>query len=65
LIAKAIEDCGEAHYMIGDKEDDLIAGRKHGAKTIFVTWGAGELKDSFLADHVVNSPEELLKILNN
>ncbi len=64
LIARAIEDCGEAHYMIGDKEDDLIAGRKHKAKTIFVTWGAGELTDKSLADHVVNSPKELLKILN-
>ncbi len=60
LLRQALTDCGEVHLMIGDREEDMLAGRAVKAKTAFAGWGHGELKDKKLADAVLKSPEDLL-----
>jgi len=60
MLKKALTDCGEVHLMVGDREEDLKAGRTVKAKTAFASWGHGELKDKKLADTVLNKPEDLL-----
>lgn len=61
LAEQALTDCKEVHYIIGDREEDMQAGRKVKAKTIFASWGHGELKDKQLADKVLKTPEDLLE----
>ncbi|HLC32644.1 MAG TPA: HAD hydrolase-like protein [Candidatus Nanoarchaeia archaeon] len=60
LARQAVNDCGEAHYLVGDREDDLKAGRAVGAKTAFASWGHGELNDENLADTILVTPEDIL-----
>jgi phosphoglycolate phosphatase len=51
--------------MIGDRKEDIIAGKTNGIKTIGVTYGYGslrEIKDA-LPDYVCNSPMEIQKLL--
>ncbi len=61
LINQALTECGEVHGMIGDREEDLRAGRSVDARTAFATWGHGELSDRSLADVVLKTPAELYK----
>ncbi len=60
LLKQALTDCGEVHLMIGDREEDMLAGRAVKAKTAFAGWGHGELNDKKLADAILKSPEDLL-----
>lgn len=60
LIQQALTDCGEVHAMVGDREEDLRAGRSVSAKTAYSMWGHGELKDKKLADAVLEMPGDLL-----
>lgn len=61
LIKQALTDCGEVHLVIGDREDDLMAGRAVKAKTAFAQWGHGELKNKKLADFELKNPDDILK----
>lgn len=61
LVKQALTDCGEVHLVIGDREDDLMAGKAVKAKTAFAHWGHGELKDKKLADFELKNPEDILK----
>ena len=65
LAKKAVESCGPAAFMVGDREEDMQAGRIINAMTIFALWGQGELNDKSLADYTVNSLEELFKVLSS
>ena len=52
-------------YMVGDRGSDIAAGQITGMYTVGVTWGfgvAGELEE---ADAVVQTPAELLCVLEN
>ncbi len=60
LLKQALTDCGQVHLMIGDREEDMKAGRAVKAKTAFAGWGHGELTDKKLADAILKSPEDLL-----
>ena len=60
LLKQALTDCGEVHLMVGDREEDMKAGKAVKAKTAFASWGHGELKDKKLADTILKTPEELL-----
>lgn len=62
LVKQALKDCKEVHYMIGDREDDLLAGKAVKARTAFASWGHGELKDKSLADVILSSPKDLLNL---
>jgi len=59
LIKQALTECGEVHGMIGDREEDLRAGRAVKAKTAFAGWGHGELKDKALADAELKTIEDM------
>ncbi|VVB81195.1 Phosphoglycolate phosphatase [uncultured archaeon] len=61
LAKQALTDCKEVHLVVGDREEDLMAGRAVKAKTAFAQWGHGELKDKKLADAILKTPEDILK----
>ena len=49
--------------MIGDKQEDIIAGKANRIKTIGVTYGYGSLQEILDAtpDYICNSPQEIQK----
>ena len=58
-------DAGDCVY-IGDDHRDVLAGRAAGMATVAAGWGylgEGEHIDAWGADHVVATPDELLKLL--
>ena len=46
--------------MVGDREEDMRAGKSVNAKTVFMEWGHGSLSDESLADVRAKSAEEFL-----
>ena len=52
-----------ADFMIGDKEEDILAGKSVNAKTIYVTWGATGSDFKGKADISIDKSEDLLKII--
>lgn len=56
---------GEAVFMIGDSASDIRAANEASVKSIGVSWGhqSVEMLIRAKADHIVNSPRELLEIL--
>jgi len=50
-------------YMIGDKEEDILAGKAVNAKTIYVTWGATGNDFVGIADNSAVIPEDILRII--
>ena len=63
LIQQAVKHHGEAQFMIGDKEEDVISGKFVGAKTIYVKWGAGGINVPTQADFNVDNSKEIIKII--
>jgi len=63
IVEMANKNLGRTDYMIGDKEEDILAGKAVKAKTIYVTWGATDSDHKDKSDYTANTPEELLKIL--
>jgi FMN phosphatase YigB (HAD superfamily) len=59
----SIKQHGQLAYVIGDKLDDLEAGRKAGAKTIFVTWGHAMGREEKFANHTISEPVQLERII--
>jgi len=62
VVEMAKKNLDGADFMIGDKEEDLLAGKSVKAKTIYVTWGVTESDHKHIADFTVNNSKELLKI---
>ena len=67
-IFKALECFGlESNevIMIGDSVADIVASKRANIETIGVTWGVG--KENVLrelgADHIIHSPDDILKIV--
>ncbi len=58
---KKVQAHGTVEYVIGDKMSDLEVTKE--AKTIFVTWGHATGGEQEFADHTINKPEELQKII--
>ena len=50
--------------MIGDREDDINAGKANGLKTIMVKWGYAINHNKNGADYLVHKPNELLDIIH-
>src|SRR5574341_1040408 len=59
LARQALTDCKDVHCFIGDREEDMHAGKVIGAKTGFATWGHGELKNKELADVILKVPKDI------
>lgn len=49
--------------MVGDRHHDIDAGRRHGLTTVGVLWGMGDATELAEADHVVDSPVQLVELL--
>lgn len=63
LVQQALHDCGDVHLVVGDRLDDLQAGKEVGAKTAYATWGHGTEDVAGVADFVLERPEDLLAVL--
>ena len=61
----AVEKTGKLDIMIGDREDDILAGKAVGAKTIWVPWGHGKLTNGIWPDHNPETPQGLLEIIRH
>lgn len=57
----------EATWMVGDAVSDIRQGREAGVGTIAVSWGfqARSLLEKAAPDHLADTPEELMTILQN
>lgn len=58
-------EAGDCVY-VGDDLRDVVAGRAAGMSTVIAAWGylgAGEGVEAWGADHIIDSPEQLLKLL--
>ncbi|MGV8086254.1 MAG: HAD family hydrolase [Candidatus Woesearchaeota archaeon] len=63
VVEMAKKNLNGADYVIGDKEEDILAGKAVKAKTIYVTWGATDSDYRHLSDYSADKPEEILKII--
>lgn len=62
MILEQLRVSPENAIMIGDVKNDILAGQNAGAKTGFVRWGFGKLRDvrSLKPNFIFRKPEELL-----
>lgn len=51
--------------VIGDRKSDMEVAEKHSLKSIGCTYGYGSLDELKTADYFANSPEEIIKYINN
>jgi phosphoglycolate phosphatase len=66
LVRGALEaeglDCATV-AMVGDRKEDVLAGKANGVKAVGVTWGYGTPAELVDADQLVHSPTELVSWL--
>ena len=63
VVEMAKKNLDGANYMIGDKEEDILAGQSIKADTIYVTWGVTNSDFKGKAKYTVDKPEEILKVI--
>jgi phosphoglycolate phosphatase len=58
---------GELVFMVGDSASDIRAAKEAGVKSIAATWGHQSAETLLRAgpDHLIHSPIELLKVIEN
>jgi len=61
-LVKKISKQGNIILMIGDKEEDILAGKSVKSKTALSTWGHHTGTEKKLADFTLKQPKDLLKI---
>ncbi|MFH1316983.1 MAG: HAD hydrolase-like protein [Candidatus Woesearchaeota archaeon] len=64
-LLNKLKEKGEIIYFIGDKINDINAGKAIGGKTIFVTWGHPTGEEEKKADYMVENPEKILEIIES
>ena len=52
-------------YMVGDSLSDVLAAKEAAVKSIAVTWGHQSLEKLLRGDpdHIVNSPQALIEVI--
>ena len=65
LAAMDVESSEEQVLMVGDRRQDVEAGRACNVQTVGVTWGFGSQQEleSAAADRVINRPDQLLRLI--
>ena len=65
LAAMDVESSEEQVLMVGDRRQDVEAGRACNVRTVGVTWGFGSQQEleSAAADRVINRPDQLLRLI--
>ena len=53
----------EQAIMIGDRSNDIIPAKALSMKSIYVTYGFGKIEESIKPDYVIDSFNEVLKVL--
>lgn len=69
-IKMAMEEFGhdkDSTFFISDTSGDILAAKKVGVNTVGVTWGyhGRDRMEKVKPDYIVDTPEELLKVLND
>ena len=64
-IIKKLNIITKEAVMIGDSSNDIIPAKNLGIKTIFVTYGYGNLNPELKADYNVNKFSEVIKCLDS
>lgn len=69
-IRMAMEEFGhdkDSTFFISDTSGDILAAKKVGVNTVGVTWGyhGRDRMEKVQPDYIVDTPEELLKVLND
>jgi phosphoglycolate phosphatase len=59
LVKEATINHKSCIYMIGDREEDIEAGKKQGLKTIHVNWGHAKTNGN------IKNPKEIIEIIEN
>jgi phosphoglycolate phosphatase len=67
LAAMHVESSEGQIFMVGDRRQDVEAGRACDVQTIGVTWGFGSRQEleSAGADAVMNKPDQLLRLITD
>lgn len=67
LIAEKLGVSKEECVYIGDSEVDIQTGKAAGVKTVGVSWGfrGREILSEYGADHIIEQPGELIRIIKN
>lgn len=53
------------YLVVGDRKDDLLAGKEIGIKTAYAIWGHGMDEDSHLADFILQKPMDLRNVIEH
>jgi phosphoglycolate phosphatase len=69
LIKSALDENNlsrDETVMVGDRKEDILAGKSNNVRTIGVTWGfgSGEEIAQALPDEICHSPEEILQAID-
>ncbi len=63
IVKKAARDHGKMHLLIGDRYDEVAAGKQLGILTLHVPWGHGTPEAEQEADFLVMQHEEIAGII--
>ena len=61
-ITKRLGVKPEKTLVVGDRSDDVIAGKRAGAKVAYALWGYTEPLNGLKPDYFLNHPKELLNL---
>jgi 2-phosphoglycolate phosphatase len=67
FIMNSFRGSTESTIIIGDTDNDILAGKAAGVATCAVTWGYGALYrlEELAPDYMISQPLELLQVINN
>ncbi len=65
MVRKITRELPPPHVMVGDKSNDIIAGKAGGCWTIGCRYGYGSYTETKIADFEVESAQDLLEILDD
>jgi len=62
-LVKKIQKQGKVILVVGDKKEDILAGKSINSKAALSTWGYHTENEKALADFILKEPKDLLKII--
>ena len=66
MLEYCLNECNvapEQAIMIGDSSNDIIPAQALGMKSIYVTYGYGNIEESIKPDYVINDFDEVLRVI--
>ena len=66
MLEHCLSECNiapEKAIMIGDSSNDIMPAKTLGMKSIYVTYGYGKIDKSIKPDYVIDSFDEVLRVI--